>query len=245
MSRNRTVFMIAGIIVSIFSVVSASGQTESCSGQTLTLQTAAKSGYVVKNGNLANTNPVSQSDVAVEFCNGVSADAWFSASSTGVDETDFTGKWQVKKLTLVGEYNQFSNNGGNVFQPYATLALPTIKFKFQGLSISPWVEVDGILVTKETRKNSTAFVMGGFHHDWAIHGKTLTLQQEIYALRDIRGAFGGPAATIGSYCPRLKILAHGLVFEPGIRATFGSAAGKQHLVGFLQVSRSFNHLHIF
>lgn len=241
--------MIFAILLGVMvSVPSAYGQKKDCSGQTLTLSTAFKDRYVVKNANSPHDGIVNQNDIAVGFCDGASFDVWTSTGMDGLSnggrEIDVTAQWQNKWLDTALEYNNFAPLGRvkkDVVQPYVVATSPK---SFHG--ITPRVEADYVLVTAQTKRNSTILLLAGMSHAWKMKGG-LTLKQDFYGLRDVMGAFHGNPATIGSYSASLAIPYHGVVFQPGVRRTFSfdGVPGKAHTVVFGQISKTFTRLHIF
>ena len=199
--RTKTMLavMMFSMAVALFVCTPAWAQTNN--DPTVMVTETVLDKYLLRNGKVLYKRPVFQTDLNVQFKNGVYVDLW---GSTGLNrkenfgrEVDLTVGYANPHFDFgVSYYNlvPLQKLSGDLIDAYAEMRRT---FTLGDHALTPYAKVDAMIVTKDTGRNSGFFGAIGARHAWQIHPR-VSINESIELLYD-SSIFGGDSGLVGRY----------------------------------------------
>ncbi|MBI3952513.1 MAG: hypothetical protein HY336_00990 [Candidatus Doudnabacteria bacterium] len=162
---------------------------------TLQVMTLVRDRYQTMNGIEAYRGPVVQTDVFFKHHSGWFVDAWgsktFTSNHSFGDELDGTVGWIGKRGKVFVQGVELTS-GGNIVQLGGQVFATT---GIRGHTFTPYAEIDRLIVTRDTAKNSTTQFWAGVRSAWKA-GRRIAVSVDVSVLHET-GLFAFREMTMG------------------------------------------------
>ncbi len=198
--------------------------------QTLTIVQDFKSRNVVDNAGIPHDGPVSQTDITWCWIKTLCGEGFLSTgfkTLPGVNqEVDLGGILKTGIGKFSAKYNFLINHKPADVAQFAWY-IPLHELKRESHTLSPFVQLDGLLMTKSTLKNSGYFLRGGAAYSFSLKDVLLGVQEDLF--RD-SGIFAGQKGFVWNSIPSITLLrlGNGYELEADVRFAlpFGGKVGE-------------------